>query len=73
MGTAQARLMAETLVKWEDVQGIKMDEEGVVVETVKPDAFYSRLPQLILENNLKVESIVSADDNLQSVFDYLVK
>jgi ABC-2 type transport system ATP-binding protein len=73
LGTGQARLLAETLIKWGDVQGIKVDEEGVVVETTKPDAFYSRLPQLILDNNLKVDSMVTADDNLQAVFEYLVQ
>jgi len=73
LGTPEIRRVAEALVKWDDVQGIRVDDEGLVVETIRPDAFYSRLPGLVLEHNFKVESMISADDNLQAVFDYLVK
>ncbi|HXI03164.1 MAG TPA: ABC transporter ATP-binding protein [Candidatus Saccharimonadales bacterium] len=71
--TPQVRELAEALVTWEDVQGVKVDGTGLIVETVKPDVFYSRLPGLVLERGLKVESLITADDNLQAVFDYLVK
>ncbi len=73
METADARRLAETLVKWSDVQGVRVDEGGVLVETIRPDAFYSRIPALVLEQGLKVESMTSSDDNLQAVFDYLVR
>jgi len=71
--TNEKRRVAEELVKWDDVHGIRVDDGGIVVETIRPDAFYSRLPSLVLENNFKVESMISADDNLQAVFDYLVR
>jgi ABC-2 type transport system ATP-binding protein len=73
METADARRLAETLVRWSDVQGVRVDEGGVLVETIRPDAFYSRIPALVLEQGLKVESMTSSDDNLQAVFDYLVR
>jgi ABC-2 type transport system ATP-binding protein len=73
METADARRLAETLVRWSDVQGVRVDEGGVLVETIRPDAFYSRIPSLVLEQGLAVESMTSADDNLQAVFDYLVR
>jgi len=73
METADARRLAETLVRWTDVQGVRVDDRGVFVETIRPDAFYSRIPALVLENGLEIESMTSADDNLQAVFDYLVQ
>ncbi|MFQ6043196.1 MAG: hypothetical protein ACE5PV_20285, partial [Candidatus Poribacteria bacterium] len=69
------RLLASILINYEDVVSIKLDIEdsGIVIETVKPDDFYSRLPAIILENDIRVENIHSPDDNLQAVFQYLVK
>ena len=71
--TEEPRRLAEALMKWSDVQGVRLDGGGVVVETVRPDAFYSRVPSLVLEEKLKVDSMIGADDNLQAVFDYLVR
>ena len=69
------RLLASILVTYEDVASTKLNTEdgGIIIETVKPDDFYSRLPAIILENNITVEDIHSPDDNLQAVFQYLVK
>ena len=69
------RLLASLLINYEDVASVNLDVEnsGIVIETVKPDDFYSRLPAIILENDIKVENIHSPDDNLQAVFQYLVK
>ena len=80
------RLLSSLLINYEDVASVKLDvedsgknnplpplERGIVIETVKPDDFYSRLPAIILENDIKVENIHSPDDNLQAVFQYLVK
>lgn len=69
------RLIASILVNYEDVDSVKMDAEngGIIIETTKPDDFYSRLPHIILENDIKVEDLHSPDDNLQAVFEYLVK
>ena len=68
------RLLASILIKYEDVASVKFDAQdgGLVIETEKPDDFYSRLPNIILENNIKVENLHSPDDNLQAVFQYLV-
>jgi ABC-2 type transport system ATP-binding protein len=71
--TPQVRELAGALVGWEDVQGIRVDGGGIVVETIRPDAFYAKLPGLVVERGLKIESVITADDNLQAVFDYLVR
>ena len=44
----------------------------IIIETAKPDAFYARLPELLIENDLNVSQLYSPDDNLASVFKYLV-
>lgn len=71
---SKPRLLASILVEYEDVASVKLGmEDGVlIIETVKPDDFYSRLPEIILENDIKVRNLHSPDDNLQAVFRYLV-
>jgi ABC-2 type transport system ATP-binding protein len=68
------RLLASKLVAWGDVEGIRISakERSVVVETHAPDAFYSRLPALALEDGTALEEVYSDDDNLEAVFKYLV-
>ena len=71
---SKPRLLASILVKNEDIASVKLGAEdgALVIETLKPDDFYSRLPEIILENDIKVENLHSPDDNLQAVFRYLV-
>ena len=44
----------------------------IIIETARPDAFYARLPELLIENELNISQLYSPDDNLSSVFKYLV-
>ncbi len=71
---SKPRLLASILVAYDDVASVKlgMEDGALVVETVKPDDFYSRLPEIILDNDIKVANLHSPDDNLQAVFRYLV-
>jgi len=68
------RAMAAKLVRWEDVEGVKMlpRDKAVLVETRDPDAFYARLPALSLEDGTILREVYSDDDNLEAVFKYLV-
>jgi ABC-2 type transport system ATP-binding protein len=68
------RELAAKLVSFEDVEGVKMlgGDKGILVETREPDAFYSRLPELSLSNGTAIREVYSDDDNLESVFRYLV-
>ena len=68
------RLLASILMEYEDVASVKLSlEDGaLIIETVRPDEFYSRLPGIVLENDLEVQELHSPDDNLQAVFQYLV-
>ena len=69
------RLMASICAGFDDVASVKIEAQGesVVIETRKPDAFYSRLPGLVMEHNIDIEQLYSPDDNLQAVFKYLVE
>ena len=69
----EPRRLAASLVGWDVVAGMRLDEMGVEVQTSHPDAFFTRLPDVILSQEIKVTRLLSPDDNLQAVFDYLVK
>jgi len=68
------RGLAARMVTWDDVEGVRVlpEERALMVETRSPDAFYSRLPALSLEDGLAIKSVYSDDDNLEAVFQYLV-
>lgn len=69
------RKLASLLVTCDDVVSIKLngDGGGVDIETRRPDEFYARLPRVLAEHSIHVHEMTSPDDNLQSVFAYLVK
>jgi ABC-2 type transport system ATP-binding protein len=72
---SQPRKLAEVLVRQPDVVTLRIhsDENALTVESRQPDAFYERLPDLLLRHEVELEEITSPDDNLQAVFHYLVK
>ena len=68
------RALAREFLTHDDVLSMRFQEGAVVVETGKPDAFYSRLTDLVAAGQCgAVEELTSPDDNLQAVFQYLVK
>jgi ABC-2 type transport system ATP-binding protein len=68
------RGLAAKLVAYDDVVGIELNraDGGILVETRAPDAFYSRLTKLALEEGTAIDRVESDDDNLDAVFRYLV-
>jgi ABC-2 type transport system ATP-binding protein len=68
------RALAREFVQRDDVRSMKFEADAVVVETGKPDAFYARLTELAASGEYgAIEEVTSPDDNLQAVFQYLVK
>jgi ABC-2 type transport system ATP-binding protein len=68
------RGLARGFLTHDDVISLRFEPGAVVVETGKPDAFYSRLTELVAAGECgPVEEVTSPDDNLQAVFKYLVK
>jgi len=50
------------------------DGAAEIVVTARPDVFYSRLTDLAASGELgTIHEVTSPDDNLQAVFQYLVK
>ena len=46
----------------------------MIVETGKPDAFYTRVTELAASGEYgTIDEVTSPDDNLAAVFQYLVK
>lgn len=48
------------------------DRKGLFVKTRRPDDFYLLLNRVITEQNLQVESVAPADDDLNAVYQYLI-
>ena len=86
LSTDEPRRLAQVCLPFEDILSVTfVDGDGpvsesqeekesgdIIIETAKPDAFYARLPALLIENELSISQLYSPDDNLSSVFKYLV-
>ena len=70
----QTRALAREFLGHDDVLSLKFEEGAVVVQTGRPDAFYARLTELAASGaHGAIHEVTSPDDNLQAVFQYLVK
>ena len=70
----EPRALARQFLAADDVLSLKFEESAVVVQTAKPDHFYARLTELAASGELgAIHEVTSPDDNLQAVFQYLVK
>jgi len=71
--TADPRTLAVRLLAHDDVLGLTLEPGAVVIRTGRPDDFYTRLTGLAASGEIAVDEITSPDDNLQAVFEYLVR
>jgi ABC-2 type transport system ATP-binding protein len=70
----ETRALAREFLGHDDVLSLKFEEGAVVVQTGRPDAFYARLTDLAASGaHGAIHEVTSPDDNLQAVFQYLVK
>jgi len=67
--------LAARLIELPDVQGVRFtsDPRVLVVETAGAESFFGRLTSLALEDGLGIDEVLPLDDDLQSVFHYLVQ
>ena len=73
--TADARALAQRLLALPYVLSARFDQPTptqVEIETRQPDLFYSQFPELVLEHGFVIQGFDSPDNNLESVFRYLV-
>jgi ABC-2 type transport system ATP-binding protein len=68
------RQLAREFLTDDQVLSLRFEDGGVVVQTGRPDVFYARLTELAASGELgTIDEVTSPDDNLQAVFQYLVK
>jgi ABC-2 type transport system ATP-binding protein len=72
---ADPHRLAARLIELQDVQGVRFtsDPRLLVVETARAEGFFARLNELGLEPALGIDEVLPLDDDLQSVFNYLVR
>jgi ABC-2 type transport system ATP-binding protein len=72
--TDQPRVLAREFLASDDVLSLRFEADAVIVQTATPDAFYTRLTALAADGGAgTIHEVSSPDDNLQAVFQYLVK
>lgn len=69
------RDLSNRLIQFPEVQTIRFGdtEDELIIQTLSPDQFFSRLNRLVLDDGFDIQEVVTLDDNLQSVFEYLVQ
>lgn len=73
IGASDPRRLAAALVEHELVTALSLDGEHVVVDTNDADAIGRRLAPLALELGVRLTEVRPLDDDLESVFRYLVE
>ncbi|MDQ3756154.1 MAG: ABC transporter ATP-binding protein, partial [Acidobacteriota bacterium] len=67
-----ARLFAQDGAAIEEAR-LLTDRQGLVVKTRQPDALYLLLNKIVIDNDLKIESVAPVDDDLNAVYQYLIQ
>lgn len=65
--------LAALLAERDLVSGVELAEGGMVVDVKRPELFYAKLPSLALDARIRLTGIVGLDEDLESVFRYLVQ
>lgn len=69
----QPRAVARHFAENPHISGIEVNGGQLILRTGDPNASYQALNNLVLDEGLPIRAIRCADDNLQAVFDYLVR
>jgi len=67
--------LATRLIALKDVTGVRFGEEPniLIIETALAEAFFDRHAELGMDPSLGIEEVLPLDDDLQSVFNFLVR
>lgn len=73
--TKDVPVLARRLIKEDFVISVtkQKDGSGLMVQTHRPEIFYSEIAKILKEEVIEVSSLTSTDDNLDAVFRYLVE
>lgn len=71
---SDARTLGQSLVRDLPIDGVEIDSDRgeLVVLTTDPGAFYGGLPKIAAAEGVSVRELVSEDDTLEAVFNYLI-
>ncbi len=69
----EPRRLAAVLTEGDLVNGVELQEGRVVVDIADPSTFYRKLPRVALDAEIRLTGITSLDEDLESVFRYLVQ
>lgn len=67
-------ILAAKVFQQDDVVEARLhkDRQGLFIKTVHPEKFYLVFNKIVLEEQLKIESIHPVDDDLNAVYQYLI-
>ena len=70
----QSSVVAARVFQEDSVVEVKLhaDGNGLLVSTRNADLFYKLLNRIVLDNNIAVEAVAPADENINAVYQYLV-
>lgn len=72
IATAEPRALGAHLAGLPYVLSLEYAREGLELQVKDPSAFYDHLSTLMLEHNVPIDAFSSPDNNLESIFRYLV-
>jgi ABC-2 type transport system ATP-binding protein len=67
------RRLATALLKFDDINGIDLNADALIVRARNPRRFFEQLGSLILEEAFDVHHIETLDDSTHSILEYLLK
>lgn len=70
--TPEPREVARRLVALPYVLSVHFDRDAIELQTREPSKFYDEIPNLVLKEGVPVTAFSSPDNNLESIFRYLV-
>lgn len=70
--TPEPREVARRLVALPYVLSVQFERHGLEIQTREPSKFYDAIPTLVLDEGVPVTAFSSPDNNLESIFRYLV-
>jgi len=74
VASPHSRELAKRLIDLPYVLSVRLlnNDTRVELETREPENFYAQFPEIVLSEKLQIDSFESPDNNLESVFKYLV-
>jgi ABC-2 type transport system ATP-binding protein len=72
--TKQPAVLASRLFSQDHVADVRMhhDRGGLLISTREPEMFYKLLQDLVVEGAIDLQSVTPADDDVHSVYEYLI-